>query len=275
MSDNKTAYKDIISANALQSLLPEPVIFDCRARLGDPGWGQTVYNEGHIEGALYLNLDSDLATPPSYRGRHPLPERSTWLATVQRLGVNNTDQVVLYDDASGAFAARGWWMFRWLGHTNVAVLDGGLNQWQLPLVQDRRSPERSNFQAGAPLTRQINTETLSASLNTFGENLIDARTETRFRGEEEPIDPVAGHIPGAHCRPFQANLNPDGCFLSATDLKARFESFSQDAVCYCGSGVTACHNILAMHIAGLPEPTLYADSWSGWITDPERPVSTA
>ena len=274
MSDEILTYTNIIDAYSLQGL-SEIIVFDCRAKLGAPGWGKSVFDEGHIPGALFLDLDQDLAAQPDHRGRHPLPEQEAWLETVRAMGVKNSDQIVIYDDASGAYAARAWWMFRWLGHEAVAVLDGGLQSWGGALETESTPRPRSDFQPRAPLTKQIDSTTVAASISEL--NLIDARTEARFNGEEEPIDPVAGHIPGATCLPFQGNLEGSGRFLSPAELNARFSHVADeevDATCYCGSGVTACHNILAMHIAGLSEPQLYVDSWSGWITDPSRPIAT-
>lgn len=278
MSDSKLTFAHLISANDLKKQLASPqppVIFDCRARLGDAQWGPAAYAEGHIDGAQFLDLDRDLAAAPDERGRHPLPDREDWLATVRRLGVNNDDQIVLYDDAFGAYAARGWWMFRWLGHARVAVLDGGLPAWQEPLTTTTPTVGTSQFSASEPLTRLIATTDLVASLDRLEGRLIDARAEARFSGQEEPIDPVAGHIPGAVCLAFQGNLSDDGTFLPPAALQERFSGLPEDPVCYCGSGVTACHNILAMRVAGLAEPTLYASSWSGWITDSTRPVATS
>jgi thiosulfate/3-mercaptopyruvate sulfurtransferase len=197
------------------------------------------------------------------------------LAVVRRFGVQNHHQVVLYDDAGGAYAARAWWMFRWLGHSDVAVLDGGLASWTGDLERAEPAATTSDFQAKPALTKLISTADLAKTHASTDHRLLDARTQIRFDGKEEPIDPVAGHIPGAACFPFQENLGPTGSFQTAAWLKERFSDLGQDPICYCGSGVTACHNILAMHIAGLAEPTLYADSWSGWITDPARPVATS
>lgn len=270
MSDKKSPYMNVIQVHEL-ARLEHAAVFDCRAKLGVPGWGRNAFNEGHIPGAQFLDLDIDLAAPPDQRGRHPLPDLEIWLETVRRLGVRNSDQIVIYDDASGAYAARAWWMFRWIGHQAVAVLDGGLDQWQSPLETESAARPRSEFEARASLTQLIDSDQVARSLADL--NLVDARTQARFDGEEEPIDPVAGHIPGAVCLPFQGNLTADGRFLDADELKARFTDQGDNLVCYCGSGVTACHNILAMHIAGLPEPRLYADSWSGWITDANRPIA--
>jgi len=269
-------YTDIISAADLAAILPQSAVLDCRAKLGDPAWGRRAYLSGHINSAQYADLDADLADPPGVHGRHPLPKPERFAATIRRWGIDAGRQVVVYDDAGGAFAARAWWMFRWLGHTSVAVLDGGLASWGQALKTGAESPPpRSDFAAQAPLTQVISSDELHTALTArHPPTLVDTRARSRWAGEEEPIDPVAGHIPGAHCYPFQENLSADGCFKTATELRARFNAPGAHIVCYCGSGVTAAHNILAMHIAGLDEPALYADSWSGWITDPSRPVAT-
>jgi thiosulfate/3-mercaptopyruvate sulfurtransferase len=262
-------FKTLISAHELRNTAT-PRIFDCRARLGDPAWGPSAYAEGHIPDALHLSLDDDLAAPPGAGGRHPLPDPSLLQAKFQSWGVNDDDQLVFYDDAGGAFAARAWWCARWLGHEAAAVLDGGMAAWKGPTSLAAFPEVRpGNFSIRPALTRTIDARTL---LNRLSEaTLIDARSEPRFRGEEEPIDPVAGHIPGAVCLPFQGNLTEDGRFRSPAELTRRFQDVPQDVICYCGSGVTAAHNVLAMRVAGLPEPLLYPGSWSEWILDPERP----
>ena len=265
-------YDNIVSVGNLERLQDagHPLtIRDCRAALGDAAWGRQAYAEGHIEGALYANLDEDLAAPPDHRGRHPLPDPAEFCATLGRWGISADQQVVVYDDAGGAYAARAWWMLRWVGHAKVAVLDGGLKHWHRPLVKTSEAPLSTQFQQGAPLAETVAAEEAHAAAS-----LLDARTEERWAGRAEPIDPVAGHIPGAVCLPFQENLDADGLFKSPAELTARFEGLDQPLVCYCGSGVTACHNILALHIAGISDVRLYADSWSGWITDPNRPVAT-
>ena len=265
-------------------------ILDCRGRLGDPAWGQMAFDQGHIPGAVHADMDRHLATQPNQHGRHPLPSPQAWLAQIQAWGIENQDQVVVYDDAGGSFAGRAWWMMRWLGHLNVAVLDGGLNNWSGPLTEPGGRVEAyspSQFQAATPLTKLSSAEdvlTLSTTLmnaaNSATEYLIDARALARFAGDEEPIDPVAGHIPGAVCLPFSDNLDDQGFFKTPDDLAQRFlalgleRSHKDPAVTiYCGSGVTAIHNILAMRIAGFGEAALYADSWSGWIVDANRPVA--
>ena len=233
-----------------------------------------LFAEGHIQGAIHADLDADLAGPPGDQGRHPLPNFDAWLTRVQQWGLQDQEQVVLYDDMGGQMAARGWWMFRWLGHEATAVLDGGLLRWQRPLesgVAKTSSP--SDFKPKRTLTRLWQVGDVERNLNQSTHQLVDARSVERWRGEQEPIDPVAGHIPNALCLPSTGNLAPSGLFKSAEDLRKRFADVSSmNTVCYCGSGITATHNILAMRHAGLAEPVLYADSWSGWITDSNRPI---
>jgi thiosulfate/3-mercaptopyruvate sulfurtransferase len=246
---------------------------DCRASLADPEMGRRAFEAGHIAGARYLSLDEDLADPPGDGGRHPLPDPETLAGRLRRLGINHADQVIVYDDAGGAFAARAWWCLRWLGHEAVAVLDGGLSAWPVPLSTQTVASEPGDFSVRPSLTRMIDADSLVGALDQY--TLIDARSQARFDGAEEPIDPIAGHIPGALCRPFQENLDDGGRFRSAAALRKRFPdptaAASAEVVCYCGSGVTAAHNILAMRIAGLPEPLLYPGSWSEWIRSEHRP----
>jgi len=278
-----------------------PLILDCRANLADPAWGQTVYQQAHIPGAIHADLEQDLSvslddistdastgastgasTNAATHGRHPLPTRQQWQLTLRRWGLQAGQQVIAYDDAGGAFAARAWWMLRWAGHAAVAVLDGGLPAWQHAYPQHLHSGAAqpvtpSEFNLDTPLAAVI---TADAVLSTITDQhpdrpqLLDARSEERWAGKVEPIDPVAGHIPGALCLPFQNNLNEQGFFKSAAELADRFAAVMQDdsCICYCGSGVTAAHNLLALHIAGYQGGVLYADSWSGWISDPNRPI---
>ena len=268
----------VISAETLETMLDASTplrIFDCRARLGDSDQGRVLFAKGHIQGAIHADLDADLSGPPGDQGRHPLPNFDAWLTQVQQWGLQDQEQVVLYDDMSGQMAARGWWMFRWLGHEATAVLDGGLLRWQRPLesgVAKTSSP--SDFKPKRTLTRLWQVGDVERNLNQSTHQLVDARSVERWRGEQEPIDPVAGHIPNALCLPSTGNLAPSGLFKSAEDLRKRFADVSSmNTVCYCGSGITAAHNILAMRHAGLAEPVLYADSWSGWITDSRRPIA--
>jgi thiosulfate/3-mercaptopyruvate sulfurtransferase len=286
------SFTTLITAIELANHAPQGLrILDCRGRLGDPTWGQVAFNQSHIPGAVHADMDRHLATQPNQHGRHPLPSPQAWLAQVQEWGLENQDQVVVYDDAGGSFAGRAWWMMRWLGHANVAVLDGGLNNWSGPLTQSGDSAQTyasSPFQATKPLTKLSSVNevlTLSTTLmdatNPADKFLIDARAQARFAGSKEPIDPVAGHIPGAVCLPFSDNLDDQGFFKTPEVLAQRFADLGLDpsledlaVTIYCGSGVTAIHNILAMRIAGFGEAALYADSWSGWITDAHRPVAT-
>ena len=248
---------------------PQCRIFDCRARLGDEEWGLKQYLEGHIAGAQHLDLDQDLANPPGIRGRHPLPDRERLANTLAVKGLNACDQVVVYDDVGGAIAARAWWCLRWLGHEGVAVLDGGLPMWKGPLTSGAEIASPGDFACQPALTKQIDAKDLNRALGSF--HLIDARSQLRFDGVEEPIDKVAGHIPGAVCCPFQNNLEKNGRFKSAKELALNFPEMNRLCVAYCGSGVTAAHNILAMRIAGLEEPALYPGSWSEWIENADRP----
>jgi thiosulfate/3-mercaptopyruvate sulfurtransferase len=261
------------------------VILDCRFALEDPEYGQRSYAEGHIAGACFVDLERDLSGPvrKGKTGRHPLPNPQLLVQRLQALGVNAGSDVVLYDDGPGVYAARAWWLLAWLGkREGVFILDGGLKAWHaagLPLSLDAPEKNVGDF-TGQPDNRLvIDAEHLRARLRDPGMTLIDARAEARFRGEVEPIDPVAGHIPGAQCAAFTENLGPDGRFLNAEQLKQRFAAKLQDRapeslVAYCGSGVTACHNLFALCLAGYPLGRLYAGSWSDWITDPGREVAT-
>ena len=256
----------------------QQVIFDCRSSLGDHDYGRMAYEKGHIPGAIFVDLETDLSGPivPGKTSRHPLPDRQAFLHRAREWGLTETAQVVVYDDNIGAFAARLWWMIRWLGHHRVAVLDGGYDAWLASggsISVDAPSIEISDFQASEPLTRSVNASMLPDDKIS----LLDARESARFKGDAEPIDPVAGHIPGARCLPFAGNVT-EGRFLSQDLLRDRFSiegiTVDDDVICYCGSGVTACHNILAFKHAGYPEPALYAGSWSEWITDPNRPIAS-
>ncbi|WP_028240754.1 sulfurtransferase [Stutzerimonas azotifigens] len=261
---------------------PELLLLDCRFALEDPQYGQRSYEQGHLPGARFADLERDLSGPvePGVTGRHPLPDPERLLGRLRAWGLEENSEVVLYDDGPGAFAARAWWLLAWLGkREGVYLLDGGLKAWTeagLPLTTEKPAPRRGGFQ-GAPDARLVlGANELLERLGEPGLILLDARAPARFRGEVEPIDPVAGHIPGAQCAPFTDNLNANGRFLPPERLRERFERLlgprpAKGAVAYCGSGVTACHNLFAMSLAGLPLPALYAGSWSEWITDPARP----
>ncbi len=267
----------VISAENLKAILNDEhlVVFDCRFSLASPESGMTEYETAHIPSSRYLHLDRDLSGPMGNGefGRHPLPDSDHFASSMASKGVDNDSLVVAYDDSGGAFASRLWWMMNWLGHDAVSVLDGGWRSWLAAKgeIQSSISPrEKSTF------TRNENTTLLASASELLDRdvNLIDSRLAKRYAGEAEPIDPVAGHIPGAVNRPWMENLDEDGKFLSPRQLRTRFADLDSTdrTIFYCGSGVTACHNILATQIAGLPMPQLYAPSWSGWISDKTRPV---
>ncbi len=276
------AYTTLITVTELQSLQAAgtaPVLLDCSFELSDTGAGERAYALGHLPGAQYAHLDRDLSGAKTGRnGRHPLPEREAFAATAGRWGIAPGVQVVTCDAQGGPYAARAWWLLRWLGHGTAAVLDGGLAAWQAAGgVLTPVAPEvtaRPPYPAGAPAMPTVDADTLLRQLDSV--QLFDARNGERFRGEVEPLDPVAGHIPGATLRFFKDNLGPDGRFKSATQLRAEFDALRQPArpaVQQCGSGVTACHNLLAMAHAGLGVSALYPGSWSEWCSDPQRPVA--
>ncbi|MBN6058080.1 sulfurtransferase [Nonomuraea sp. RK-328] len=252
-------------------------VLDARSRLGGPP-GIELYREGHLPGAVYCDVDADLAAPPGPGGRHPLPDAGPFEAAMRRLGVSNARPVVVYDDAGSTIAARAWWTLRYFGHQDVRVLDGGLPAWVaagLPTVTEFPEVEPGDFTAkpgGMPML----TADEAAALAGEGV-LLDARAAERYRGETEPIDPVAGHVPGAVSAPTVENVGPDGRFLPPEELRARFAGLGVSegtrAGAYCGSGVTAAHQVLAMELAGLPA-ALYVGSWSNWVADPTRPVAT-
>ncbi len=276
----QTKVLPVISAKNLKAILNDDhlVVFDCRFSLASPKSGMIEYETAHIPSSRYLHLDRDLSGPAGNGefGRHPLPDRDHFASSMASKGVDNDSLVVAYDDSGGAFASRLWWIMKWLGHDAVTVLDGGWRAWLRAKgeVQSSVSPhERSNF---AP---EENTALLASASELLDPdvNLIDSRAAERYAGEAEPIDPVAGHIPGAVNRPWMENLDENGNFLSPQQLRARFADLASAdrTIFYCGSGVTACNNILATQIAGLPMPQLYAPSWSGWINDEARPIERA
>ncbi|RWU26652.1 sulfurtransferase [Pseudomonas alkylphenolica] len=277
----------LITAQQLADRLEAPalVILDCRFALEDVDYGQRSYAEGHIAGAHFADLERDLSGPviKGVTGRHPLPDPQRLVEKLRAWGIDNDSDVVLYDDGPGAFAARAWWLLAWLGkRSGVFILDGGLKAWHaagLPLSLDPPSKREGSFSGAPDESLLISAEQLGERLNQPGLTLIDARGLPRFRGEVEPIDPVAGHIPGAQCAAFTDNLDADGRFLEPELLKKRFaqklgKRSPDQLVAYCGSGVTACHNLFALALAGYPLGTLYAGSWSEWITDPQRQVAT-
>jgi thiosulfate/3-mercaptopyruvate sulfurtransferase len=273
---------ELIKVKGLKEMMSDPdvLVFDCRFNLLQPEAGHADYLQKHIAGALYADLNKDLSSPhiAGKTGRHPLPDRSMWIAKVQHWGISPDKLVVAYDDAGGAFAARLWWLLRWIGHERVGVLDGGWQAWLANQGQtdggEQSSQPTSDYDYATceSLCSEVTVQDVDASEY----QLVDAREMVRFRGEYEPIDPVAGHIPGAMCSPMSGNLEKNGFFKKAAELQEKFaglERSGKPLLCYCGSGVTATHNILALRIAGFEEPALYAGSWSEWITDPLRPVA--
>jgi len=276
-------YTTLISANALQQQLANPdyVIIDCRFSLADTAIGESNYRHGHLPNARYAHLDRDLsATITSQTGRHPLPDFRVLAKKLGAWGVNNHSQVIVYDDAGGAFAGRLWWLLRCLGHDNVAVLDGGIQHWQqqgYAITTVLPKQEATIFKPYLNDSYWLTARQLENALAKKSVCLIDARTPERFAGQQEPIDPVAGHIPGASNRPFQLNLS-NGLFLTPEQLRQAFIKLignhsPEQVVHNCGSGVTACHNLLAMEYAGLNGSKLYTGSWSEWIRDTNRGVA--
>jgi thiosulfate/3-mercaptopyruvate sulfurtransferase len=277
-------YTTLISTADLARHLDDPacVIVDARFDLARPDWGEAQYRDAHLPGARYAHLDRDLSAPRTGRnGRHPLPTPERAAAFFGRMGIDASRQVAVYDQGSGMFAARAWWMLRWLGHEAAAVLDGGFARWtaeRRPVTARMPDVEAAAFTAH-DVRPTVAAAGVQASLRRQGLVLVDARAAERYRGEAEPIDPVKGHIPGARHRAATDNVMPDGVFRPAELLRAQFEALldgrpAADAVHYCGSGVTACHNVLAMAVAGYPLTRLYPGSWSEWIAEPSRPVAT-
>ena len=271
----------LIDAHELQALLaagPATVLLDCGFDLADPAAGGHAYGTGHLPGAQYAHLDRDLAGhKPGSNGRHPLPALSDFAARAGGWGVEPGTQVVCYDDQGGVYAARAWWLLRWLGHTDVAVLNGGRAAWvkaggalqiDAPTVN-----ARPPYPASTPAMPTVDAAALQRQLGVA--LLLDARAPERFRGDTEALDPVAGHIPGASNRFFKLNLAADGHFKPAAQLREEFLQLGNaaDVVHQCGSGVTTCHNLLAMAHAGLQAGALYPGSWSEWCSDPARPVA--
>jgi len=277
------SYTTLVAAATLAAHLDDPawLVIDVRHQLADTGYGERVYAENHIPGAVFLHCDCDLSGPMTgSNGRHPLPAVEKLAARLGEIGIGPQTQVVIYDDAQGMIAGRLWWLLRWLGHEQVAVLDGGFQAWQaaggaltteLPLLRP------TTFTAKVR-DAMVDADYVQAFLQTSRMHLVDARSPDRFRGENETIDPVGGHIPGAVNRFFRENLQANGRFKPAAELRAEWlmvlaGASPEQVVHQCGSGVSACHNILAMEIAGLPGSRLYAGSWSEWCTDCGRPVA--
>jgi thiosulfate/3-mercaptopyruvate sulfurtransferase len=277
--------RTLISAAELMPHLDDPkwVIVDCRFDLAAPAKGATEYLDAHIAGAVYAHLERDLSGPPTGRnGRHPLPPPAILAATFSRWGIAPGVQVVGYDDEGGSYAARLWWCLRYLGHDDVAILDGGIAAWReiggpMRSGEERRRPR--DFQPHLRPHMLATVADVVTSVETQTGVLIDTRAPERYRGDVEPIDPVAGHIPGAHNRHWQENVGPDGRMRPSEALRTAFERLlggrpPTEAIVYCGSGVTACHNLLALEHAGLSGARLYGGSWSEWCSDVTRPIAT-
>ena len=274
----------LISAAECAAHLQDPnwVVLDCRNELTAPEAGRAAFEAGHIPSAQYVAPDADMSDKSpgpngEFRGRHPLPTRDAFIATLRRLGVHPHSQVVTYDAQGSMFAARLWWMLRWVGHDAVAVLDGGLQAWTAlghGLSTDAGGRPAGTIVAKPSLCKTVEATDLLAPCSLV---ILDARAPDRFRGENETLDPVGGHIPGARNRFYKDNLDASGRFKPAAELRAQFAALlpaPDQAVMQCGSGVTACHNLLALEVAGLPGAALYPGSWSEWCADPQRPVAT-
>ncbi len=277
------SYTTLVDAATLAAHLDDPdwLVVDVRHQLSDTGYGERVYGEAHIPGAAFLHCDRDLSGPMTgSNGRHPMPDSQKLAVRLGEIGVGPQTQVVVYDDTQGMIAGRLWLLMRWLGHDRVALLDGGLQAWQAagqPLTASLAVPHPAKFVASVR-DCLVDAGYVQAFLATSRMHLIDARGADRFRGENETIDPVAGHIPGAVNRFFGDNLRADGCFKPAAELRAEWlavlaGSPPEQVVHMCGSGVSACLGMLAMEIAGLPGSRLYAGSWSEWCADPQRPMA--
>ncbi len=275
-------YTTIIKAEELMSLIDgsRVKIIDCRYQLQAPHYGINSYKVGHIPESIYWSISKDLSAPhqQGITGRHPLPDRDDFYQRVRKSGLDPQDQVVVYDQSGGFMASRAWWMLRWIGFKEVAVLDGGYAAWErgsYPVTQFIPHWPSGNWELEPPPPILVRAEDVSRLINKA--DILDAREYLRYSGEKEPIDPIAGHITGAVCADYTKNLLPEGHFLPSDKLRARFLGLlrgdASDAICYCGSGITATHNILAMEIAGLGMAKLYPGSWSEWITDPSRPIS--
>ena len=279
-------FKTLITAADLAAHIDDPnwIVVDCRHDLMNLSAGREGYAIGHLPNAIFGDMETELSgskygTDGAFRGRHPLPEKEALAALLRGWGVNDDSQVVAYDAHGGMYAARLWWMLRWLGHEAVAVLDGGMAAWQSlgkPLTTDMpaRAPGRVTIRA--PFVPTVSVLEVMENLDKGERVVIDARAQDRFRGENETIDPVGGHIPGARNRFFKDNLQADGRFKSPEQLREDFSKVIGDpakAVMQCGSGVTACHNLLALEVAGMPGAALYPGSWSEWVGDASRPVA--
>ena len=277
-------YKTIISADDLKNNLSNQdfVIFDCRCDIKDTGYGIKAYTEGHIPNSILVDVDADLASEKtSTTGRHPLPDVNILSEKLSQWGFSNNKQAVIYDDAGGAFAGRMWWILKWLGHENVAVLDGALGAWMSSggkLTSKATIFERAMFVPKINDQLHVSIKDVEEAQYKMGKLIIDARSKERYLGIKDMVDPIAGHIPGAISHPLGQNLDKNGHFKSPEELRHNFnkiigDSASSDIISMCGSGITACHNILALEISGIKNVSLYVGSWSEWITDKSRPIA--
>jgi thiosulfate/3-mercaptopyruvate sulfurtransferase len=276
----------LVSTDDLAKHLDDPrwIVFDCRFTLTDPEAGRRAYQAGHIPGARYAHLDEDLSSPilPGQTGRHPLPNPETLSRKLYEWGVGVNRQVVVYDDSFGAMAVRMWWLLRWLGHPGVALLDGGYPKWtreMRPVTTELPAVEKGNCVCLPERSLVVEVAEVETAMTDAERLILDARPDRRFTGEYEPLDPVAGHIPGSINWSFEENLDIDGTFMPPEALRENYQALLKgraphQVIHTCGSGVTACHNLLAMEVAGLPGSKLYPGSWSEWILDPSRPVAT-
>jgi thiosulfate/3-mercaptopyruvate sulfurtransferase len=275
--------ESLVSVEWLKERLGDPNVrpIDVRWYLTEPGRGRVEYDAGHIPGAPYLSLDDDLAAPRGQGpGRHPLPTAESFARVASRAGIEADMHVIAYDASGGAYAARLWWLLRYFGHQRVSLLDGGWPAWHAagyPVALDVPTFTPAIFVAVPHPEMVVDAAAVDALRNAPRALVLDARLAERYEGRVEPIDPQAGHIPGAHSAPYPANLYDDGRLKSAEELRERFLALGADSaetiVCYCGSGVTAAHNVLALHIAGRTDALLYEGSWSDWSSDPNRPIA--
>ena len=279
-------HQTLISAADLAAHIDDPawVVVDCRHDLMNLAAGRAAYSSGHLPGAVFADIETVLSGAKNgadgvFLGRHPLPDREVLAEALRGFGIGDATQVVAYDAHGGMFAARLWWLLRWLGHEAVAVLDGGMAAWEdagQPLTTEVRTRPRGALSVRAPFVPTVTVREVLDNLQSGQRIVIDARAADRYRGENETIDPVGGHIPGAKNRFFKDNLGADGRFKDAAQLREELGALIDDpaaAIMQCGSGVTACHNLLALEVAGLPGAALYPGSWSEWVGDPARPVA--
>lgn len=277
-------FTTLVSVSDLAAHLGDPdwIVCDCRHDLADTASGRRAYARSHVPGARFVHLDEDLSgSRTGKNGRHPLPDPETFRKRLGALGIDNSKQIVAYDASGGCYAARLWWMLRWLGHDRAAVLDGGWEAWVQAgqsLSADQPAIKPATFTGRVIPRLAVDAAYVAAHLNQTAICVLDARSAERFRGVNETLDPVGGHIPGAVNRFFKHNLDSTGCFKPAAELKEEFSDLvgarrPENILHQCGSGVTACHNLLAMEIAGLPGSRLYPGSWSEWCADPSRPVA--